>query len=63
METVSINQFRQNPKRFVGRVVAEHSPVKVRNGDEEIAVVFDLNVPWLRHGGKPEPLKTRGVIR
>jgi len=39
METVSINQFKQNLKRFVGRVVAEHAPLKVRDGDEEIVVV------------------------
>jgi len=39
METVSIDQFKQNLKRFVGRVVAEHAPLKVRDGDEEIVVV------------------------
>ena len=39
METISINQFKQNLKRFIGRVIAEHSPIKVRSGDEEIVVV------------------------
>lgn len=39
METVSIEQFKQNLKRFVGRVVADHAPLKVRDGDEEIVVI------------------------
>jgi len=39
METVSIDQFKQNLKRFVGRVVAEHAPLKVRDGDDEVIVV------------------------
>jgi len=26
-------------KRFVGRVVADHEPLKVRDGDEEIVVI------------------------
>jgi len=39
METVSIHQFKQNLKRFVGRVVADHEPLKVCDGDEEIVVI------------------------
>lgn len=39
METVSIDQFKQNLKRFVGRVVADHAPLKVRDGDKEIVVI------------------------
>jgi len=39
METVSIDQFKQNLKHFVGRVVTEHALLKVRDGD--------VNLAWL----------------
>jgi len=37
METVSIDKFKQNLKRFVGPVVASHAPLKVRDGDVNLA--------------------------
>jgi len=40
MNVVSVNQFRENLKRFVERAVHEHQPLKVsrRNGEDFIVL-------------------------
>ncbi|NJM77556.1 MAG: type II toxin-antitoxin system Phd/YefM family antitoxin [Acaryochloridaceae cyanobacterium RU_4_10] len=43
METVSVNQFRDNLKSFVEKVISTHSPLKVtrRSGDDFVIVSAD----------------------
>ena len=40
MESVSVNQFRDNLRHFVERVISRHDPLKVvrRNGDDFIVI-------------------------
>jgi antitoxin YefM len=43
METVSVNQFRDNLKSFVEQVINTHSPLKVtrRSGDDFVVMSSD----------------------
>ncbi len=43
MESISVNQFRDNLRHFVERVVSRHDPLKVvrRNGDDFVVVSAD----------------------
>ena len=40
MESVSVNQFRDNLRHFVERVISRHDPLKVvrRNGDDFVVI-------------------------
>lgn len=40
MDTISVNQFRENLKQFVEQVVTQHIPLKVtrRNGEDFVIV-------------------------
>ena len=40
MESISVNQFRDNLRHFVERVISRHDPLKVvrRNGDDFIVI-------------------------
>jgi antitoxin YefM len=43
METVSVNNFRDNLKRFVEQVISTHTPLKVtrRSGDDFVVISAD----------------------
>lgn len=43
MESISVNKFRDNLKRFVEQVVTEHLPLKVtrRSGDDFVVLSAD----------------------
>ena len=43
MDTISVNKFRDNLKRFVEQVVSQHMPIKVtrRTGEDFIVVSAD----------------------
>ena len=43
MESVSVNQFRDNLKNFVEQTISEHEPIKVtrRNGEDFIVLSAD----------------------
>jgi antitoxin YefM len=43
METVSVNQFRDNLKSFVEQVISTHAPLKVtrRSGDDFVVMSAD----------------------
>ncbi|WP_372720869.1 type II toxin-antitoxin system Phd/YefM family antitoxin [Immundisolibacter sp.] len=40
MDTISVNQFRDNIKRFVEQVISDHLPIKVtrRNGEDFVVI-------------------------
>lgn len=40
METISVNQFRENLKNFIEKTVSEHEPIKVtrRSGEDFIVI-------------------------
>lgn len=40
MDSITVNQFRDNLKRFVEQAISQHSPIKVtRRGGEDFVVV------------------------
>jgi antitoxin YefM len=40
MDSITVNQFRDNIKRFVEQAISQHSPIKVtRRGGEDFVVV------------------------
>jgi antitoxin YefM len=47
MDTISVNQFRDNLKTFVEQVVSNHNPIKVTRRAGEAFVVMSAN-DWER---------------
>jgi antitoxin YefM len=62
MDSVSVNQFRDNLKHFVERVVSQHIPLKVtrRNGDDFVVVSAE---DWEREQETLYVLQNQSLMR
>jgi len=62
MNTVSVNQFRENLKRFVEQTASEHEPLKVsrRNGDDFVVLSSE---DWEREQETLHVLQSSALMR
>ena len=62
METISVNQFRNNLKTFVERVVSTHGPIKVtRRAGEDFVVISAED--WGREQESLYVLKNKSLMQ
>jgi antitoxin YefM len=62
MDSISVNQFRDNLKRFVEQVVSEHLPIKVtrRSGADFVVIAAE---DWEREQETLFVLQNTGLMR
>lgn len=61
MDTVSVNQFRDNLKSFVEQVVSNHTPIKVTRRTGEAFVVVSAD-DWEREQETLYVLQNQGLM-